>query len=427
MDIRTSKLDDLDWFFSLNKFGTELGLERIEKLLKYLNNPEKSYKIIHVGGTNGKGSTCTYLGSILKEAGYRTGIYTSPDLGRREERFSVDGEYITHTEFLELIQEIRPYAEQVNATVFEVETAIALKYFQLKEVDFAIVEVGLGGRLDATNVVLPVISVITNVFRDHTHILGNKIEDIAFEKAGIIKKGVPVVTGCIGKALSVIEKKSYDKGAKVIKREKYKRLSFDKDYQTFLVGDYILKTRLLGRYQGENLSVALAAINCLKDMGYSISDISIYNGVIKSDIKGRMEVIQDNIILDGAHNVKGIEYLVKSLKDLEYNRLILVLGILADKDIDGMLNRMKIDIDTAIITRSKNQRSENPENLSKKFKKFHNNTKLFVFKDIKDAIDMAKKIASREDIICITGSLYLVGEARTILMQEEVTKNAPCP
>jgi len=411
MDIR----EDLDWFLSLNKFGTKLGLERIERLLKCLGNPEKSYKIIHVGGTNGKGSTCTYIGSILKEAGYKTGIYTSPDLGRREERFSVDGEYIKRDEFLSLIREVRPYAEEINATIFEVETAIALSYFQFKRVDFAILEVGLGGRLDATNVVLPVVSVITNVSKDHTNILGDKIEDIAYEKAGIIKKGVPIVTGCTGKALSVVERVASEKGAQVVKRAKYKRISLNKDYQTFLIDNYILNTRLMGRYQGENLSVVIAVINCLRDLGYNISDKNILEGVFKSDIKGRMEFIEDNIILDGAHNVKGIEYLFKSLRDYRYDKLILVIGILGDKDIDGMIERMKADL--AIITRSKNPRSENPKDLSKKFKNIHKDTRLFVMEDLKNAIYMAKKIASKRDIICITGSLYLVGEAREILIQ----------
>ncbi|HIH78255.1 MAG TPA: hypothetical protein HA341_04965, partial [Halobacteria archaeon] len=207
-----------------------------------------------------------------------------------------------------------------------------------------------------------------------------------------------------------------------------KRLSLGKDYQTFLVCDHMLKTRLMGRYQGENLSVVIPVINCLRELGYTISDKNISDGVIKSDIKGRMELILDNnsnILLDGAHNVKGIDCLFKSLRDLKYNRLILVLGILADKDIDGMLNRMKTDIDVAIITRSKNPRSEIPEKLSKKFNKIHNDTKLFVMEDIKDAIYIAKKIASKEDIICITGSLYLVGEARKILMQDQMTKNTP--
>jgi len=420
MDIKT---DNLDWFFSLDKFGIKLGLIRIEKLLRCLNNPEKRYKIIHVGGTNGKGSTCTYIGSILKEAGYKTGIYTSPDLGRREERFSVDGEYIGRKEFLKLIGEVRPYAEKVDATLFEVETAIALKYFQLRRVDFAIVEVGLGGRLDATNVVLPVVSVITNVSKDHTNILGDTIEDIAYEKAGIIKPNVPVVTGCRWKELSIIEKIASEKGAQVVKRSIYKRLALGKDYQTFLVGNHILKTRLMGRCQGENLSVAIPVINCLRELGYSISDKDITEGIIKSDIKGRMEIIRDNIILDGAHNVNGIEYLFKSLKDSKYSRLILIIGILADKDIEGMIRRMRADI--AIITRSKNSRSETPENLSKKFKKIHKDTKLFLFEDIKDAIDLAEKIASKGDIICITGSLYLVGEAREILIQRLRTENTP--
>ncbi|VUT26396.1 MAG: bifunctional folylpolyglutamate synthase/ dihydrofolate synthase [Candidatus Methanolliviera sp. GoM_asphalt] len=401
-------MKDIDWLFSLRRFGINLGLERIKKLLERMEHPEKNYDIIHIGGTNGKGSVCTFIGSVLSESGYKTGVYTSPSL-KIEERFAIDGKNISREDLLGIIGEIRHHAEELGATFFEVATAIALKYFQLERVDFAVLEVGLGGRFDATNAVKPIVSVITNVFKDHTDILGNEISDIAFEKAGIIKEGVPVITGCAGDALEVIRDVAEERGSEVRLRKGFKRLYFGKEFQIFEIDGYRLKTGLLGEYQGENLSLALGVADYLKEMGYTIKEEARVRGVEEAKINGRLEFIED-ILLDGAHNQKGMEVLFKTLREFDYERLILILGILADKEIDEMISEIHADI--VITTRSKNPRSANPEKIAEKFKECK---EIFITRDIEEAIGLAKDIASKGDLICVTGSLYLVGEARGIL------------
>jgi len=400
---------DIDWLFSLRRFGINLGLERIKKLLERMEHPEKKYDLIHIGGTNGKGSVCTFIGSILSESGYKTGVYTSPSLNKIEERFVIDGKNISREDLLEIIGEIRHHAEELGATFFEVTTAIALRYFQLERVDFAVLEVGLGGRFDATNAVKPIVSVITNVFKDHTDILGDEISDIAFEKAGIIKEGVPVITGCAEDALGVIRDVSNERGSEVRLRKGFKRLYFGKEFQIFEIDGYKLKTGLLGEYQGENLSLALGVADYLKEMGYTIKEEAVARGVEEAKINGRLEFIED-ILLDGAHNRRGIEVLFKTLREFNYERLILILGILADKDINGMISEIRADV--VITTRSKNPRSADPEKIAEKFKGCE---KVFITRDIKEAMGLAKDIASKGDLICVTGSLYLVGEARVIL------------
>jgi len=400
---------DIDWLFSLRRFGINLGLERIKKLLERMEHPEKKYDLIHIGGTNGKGSVCTFIGSILSESGYKTGVYTSPSLNKIEERFVIDGKNISREDLLEIIGEIRHHAEELGATFFEVTTAIALRYFQLERVDFAVLEVGLGGRFDATNAVKPIVSVITNVFKDHTDILGDEISDIAFEKAGIIKEGVPVITGCAEDALGVIRDVSNERGSEVRLRKGFKRLYFGKEFQIFEIDGYKLKTGLLGEYQGENLSLALGVADYLKEMGYTIKEEAVARGVEEAKINGRLEFIED-ILLDGAHNRRGIEVLFKTLREFNYRRLILILGILANKDINGMISEIRADV--VITTRSKNPRSADPEKIAEKFKGCE---KVFITRDIKEAMGLAKDIASKGDLICVTGSLYLVGEARVIL------------
>ena len=402
-------MKDIDWLFSLRRFGINLGLERIKKLLERMEHPEKKYDLIHIGGTNGKGSVCTFIGSILSESGYKTGVYTSPSLNKIEERFVIDGKNISREDLLEIIGEIRHHAEELGATFFEVTTAIALRYFQLERVDFAVLEVGLGGRFDATNAVKPIVSVITNVFKDHTDILGDEISDIAFEKAGIIKEGVPVITGCAEDALGVIRDVSNERGSEVRLRKGFKRLYFGKEFQIFEIDGYKLKTGLLGEYQGENLSLALGVADYLKEMGYTIKEEAVARGVEEAKINGRLEFIED-ILLDGAHNRRGIEVLFKTLREFNYERLILILGILADKDINGMISEIRADV--VITTRSKNPRSADPEKIAEKFKGCE---KVFITRDIKEAMGLAKDIASKGDLICVTGSLYFVGEARVIL------------
>jgi dihydrofolate synthase/folylpolyglutamate synthase len=241
-------------------------------------------------------------------------------------------------------------------------------------------------------------------------ILGEELRDIAFEKAGIIKERVPVMTGCDGEALEVIKKIANERRAELRLRKGFKRLHFNDKFQSFLINEYELKTGLLGGYQGENLALALSVIEYLKELGYDIKKKDIVRGVEKAKMNGRLEFIGD-FLLDGAHNQKGMELLFKTLKELNYRRLILIVGILADKDIDGMISEIRADV--IITTRSKNPRSADPTQIAEKFKE--RSHKVFVTENIRDAIKLARDTASKGDMLCITGSLYLVGEARKIL------------
>ena len=410
-----------EWIFGFQRFDVKLGLERIKFLMEAVENPQENYKVIHVGGTNGKGSVCKFIASVLHKAGYRVGLYTSPHLRRYSERIVVDGKEISEREIEEEIDEIRDAVEELmrkgdEPTFFEITTAIALDYFSKKNVDFAVIEVGLGGKLDATNVVNPAISIITNVSLDHSNYLGNSIEEIAMEKAGIIK-GAPVITAANGKALDVIMRVAREKGAdvSVVGNDAWRRLSFDTDSQTFLIKgkfrDYELKTKMLGSFQGENLAISIYAIEDLQMHGVYMSDDDIINGILETRNPGRMELLRKDpiILLDGAHNPSGMEALVKSLKDFDYERLILIIGILADKDIKGILSKIIPKADVVISTQPRNRRACSAYKLAKFIENF--GKRAIVEPRVKESVKKALDIAGEKDLICVTGSLYTVGEA----------------
>lgn len=421
--------ESMDWLNGFQQFGMKLGLERISRICRELGDPQKNYKVIHVGGTNGKGSVCRFLESILLSSGYRVGVYTSPHVQRFSERIAVDGNEISSDEVVSLIKRVKPVVEKIskngdNPTYFEIVTAMAFQYFSDKNIDFAIVEVGLGGRYDATNIVEPLVTVITNVSLEHRHVLGRKIEDIALEKVGIIKDNVPVVTGANGKALEIIEKTAKLRNAPLneVGRNDWERFYSDLDGQEFHVKgflkDYDIKTSLLGEHQGENIGLTLAVVEILQINGVFISDESIIDGISKTFHIGRMEIISRGpiILLDGAHNPKGMEKLVGSLKnDFDFENLILVLGILADKDIKSMLSVIVPLAEVVVITRSQNSRACNPLKLKQMIDNLDYKNEVVIEGKIPNAIEYARSIAKKNDVICITGSLYTVGEAREYL------------
>ena len=416
----------ISWLNSFQKFGIKLGLERIKYICKKLGNPQDKYQIIHVGGSNGKGSVCQFLSSILCLNGYRVGVYTSPHLQRFSERFVVNGQEISEKEIASLVEKIKPIVKEMkdNPTFFEVTTAMAFQYFSDKNAEYAIIEVGLGGRFDATNIVNPLVSVITNVSLEHQDRLGKKIEEIAFEKAGIIKKKVAVVTAASGKALELIKKKLIENNNSAIFVDEnfYEKVSGGIDWQQYLIHgvlkDYNLRFQMLGTFQGENLAIAIATVEALQRNGVFITYESIVKGAECTKYIGRMEILdfEPILLLDGAHNIAGISALKKSIeKDFVFRKLILVIGILSDKNIDEMLEIITPIADLIIVTKSGNERACNPVVLKDKVIKTGFKKEIVVKEKLKDAIVYSKSVAKKDDLIIITGSLFTVGDARDIL------------
>jgi dihydrofolate synthase/folylpolyglutamate synthase len=297
-------------------------------------------------------------------------------------------------------------------------------FFSDSSVDYAVIEVGLGGRFDATNVVIPVISVITNISLEHTAHLGEDVKSIAFEKAGIIKDNVPVVTAVKNDAKIVVEKTAEEKNAQVIciDENSWERLSYTIHDQKFFIhgilNDYTVKTSMLGKYQGENITLAVTTAELLQIKGTYLTDNDIIDGISTAFNPGRMEIIAENptILLDGAHNPAGMKMLEKTLReDFEYKRLVLVIGILKDKDIKKMLSVIIPVSDAVIITKSKNARACKTTDLKDRIKEIGYTKDLLVERSLPKAIDHAKAMAGKKDIICISGSLFTVGEARGYL------------
>ncbi len=427
----------LKWLYGFQKFGIKLGLERINCIVEELGHPQKNYKIVHVGGTNGKGSVCRVIGSILEKAGYKVGIYVSPHLQRFSERIIINNKEISEDEIVLLVEKIKPIIDDMLSkdnvpTFFEIVTAMAFQYFSDKEIDFAIVEVGLGGRFDATNVVEPMVSVITNVSMEHEEILGKEISDIAFEKAGIIKKNVPVVTSAKDEAYKIIENVAEEKNSQLcsINDENWTRIINDDISQEFFISgfleDYSIQTSMMGKFQGENIALAISAIEFLQCNGIYISDANIYDGVKVAVNPGRMEILKFKpiVLLDGAHNSAGMLKLRESLKnDFNYDKLIVVIGILSDKNISSLISIILPIADNVIVTKPQSDRAFNPVELKEMieeevYRNMAYTNKVVIKEKISEAIDYAELIAEKNSLICITGSLYTVGEAREFIINK---------
>ena len=435
----TMDSDAFEWLSSFNKYGWMFGLERIMYLMNLLGNPQRDFKVIHVAGTNGKGSVCKYISSILQKAHYTVGLYLSPHIERFSERIVINGEEISEEDLVSLIGQVRPVVEEMqkngySPTFFEIVTALAFLHFKNKKVEYAVVEVGLGGRYDATNIVIPLVSVITNISLEHTNILGNDLASIAFEKAGVIKENVPVVTAATWHARETIEAVAIERNAPIIfiDRPMWKRVSMDGRSQEFFIQgafkDYMVKTSMLGLHQGENIAVAIAAVERLQMNGVYIADGDITEGIAAATHPGRMEIVSEKplILLDGAHNPDGMIMLAKALKeDFTYGQLLLILGVLKDKDINMMISSIVPLADLVIVTQSKNPRAYDPLLLKEKIEKLDAAKKVCVEATVPQAIDHARQIAKKKDLICISGSLFTVGEARQYLLSSETVTEAP--
>jgi dihydrofolate synthase/folylpolyglutamate synthase len=417
------------WLYGFESQRIKLGLERISRLMEGLGNPQEAFVVLHVGGTNGKGSVCHFLSSILTKGGYRVGTYLSPHIQHLEERFMIDGKCISSDELNRVIERVKPVVDDMmqqgmTPTFFEVCTALAFVYFKEQHVEYAVVEVGLGGRFDATNIVSPLVSIITNVTRDHHAILGDSVEKIAQEKAGIIKPGIPMITAATDSSLKVIKEIAYHQKAPVydLSRDQWKRIEGDGFKQMFFfqgrLQDYYVQTSMIGRHQGENIALALSAVEELQMQGLYLTEQSILEGIQEMKNPGRMEIVGRNplVILDGAHNIAGMQQLVETLlEDFTYKRLIFILGILSDKDIQQMLLLLLPWADVILSTKSESPRAYDSVKLDEMISDLNYQRIHMVTDTVEEAVHKAREIAGPKDLICVTGSLFTVGEARTAL------------
>jgi dihydrofolate synthase/folylpolyglutamate synthase len=417
----------LHYIDSLDKFGIRLGLERIRDCLSSLGNPQNRYPTVHVAGTNGKGSTCALTAEVLRVSGKRVGLYTSPPLERFGERIRIDGEELAEADLPALLESVLAASAGESGleamTQFEVITAIAFEAFARKKVDVAVIEVGLGGRLDSTNVIVPAACAITNVALEHAAQLGPTPAAIAREKAGIIKPGVPVATAAEGEALEEILRAAAENKApvKVFGRDFTARRTTDGTYvyegsRWRLTG---LGLGLSGSYQTGNLAVALALLESLAEAGWDLPEEAVRRGVAQARWAGRLELsgTGPRALLDGAHNPHAALALADALRTgFPRKRLHLILGILGDKDAASIVGHLAPLADRIFLTRSSSRRALTPEELGRAAGEAGLDAR--VLPDLETAWSAALDGADREDIILITGSLTLVGEARSLLRRK---------
>lgn len=429
--------DTIDFLYGIRLFGQKLGLETMQYLLHLMGDPQNSLRFIHIAGTNGKGSVAAMLHAALSTAGYRTGLYTSPHLVSFCERFQIDGQPIAESDVIRLVEEIKPLLEQVGAhpefhapTFFEAITAIALQYFREQKVDVVVWETGLGGRLDATNIVTPLVSVLTNIAFDHTQYLGETLSQIAMEKCGIIKQGVPVVTACAApEALAVIRKTAAARASHltIIGQEvRAVRLSENEQYQRVkLTGtrdEYgPLMIPLLGEHQTVNCATAVAA---LEATGLSLTPRQVQEGLAQTTWPGRFQIVRHNptVVLDGAHNAAAAEKLAATLREHFANQeLTLVLGVLRDKNYDQMCQILAPLATRVLCVPVNSERTCDPDQLARWCKAANATAQVSVRRNVAEAYTEATK--RKEGGIVITGSLFLVGEALDRLGFSHVPKS----
>jgi len=403
------------------------SLRHVEELLNRMGNPQLAARTIHIAGTKGKGSVAAMIAQVLSDSGYITGLYISPHFHTLRERISIDGSLISEADFATTMDEVKPFVESLKEdanfsqlTYFEALTALAFAYFQKKQVDFQVLEVGLGGRLDATNVAIPLVCIITPISLDHTQILGNSLEEIAREKAGIIKPGCwVVISPQPEEAAAVIANICHEKGAKVVQVGKdviWHKISGDFDQQSLVIkgrtSKYQVSIPLLGDFQLENAAATVAALEILSSEGFSISTDHIAQGFARVKWPGRFQILQQHptVLVDGAHNVSSMRGLVSNIKGyFSYKRIFLVFGTSCDKDIPGIVNELVYLFPQVIITRTAHSRAAPLSTLAAEFTERGINIE--TSETVTEAISRALSLADRTDIICVTGSLFVVAEA----------------
>jgi len=402
-------------------------LRRVEELLARLGSPHLEAKSVHIAGTKGKGSTAAMVASALTTSGYTTGLYTSPHLNTLRERFRVDGEFITEGELVSVVERLKPEVEAVNQratygelTTFELLTALAFAHFKLKGVDFQVLEVGLGGKYDATNIIKPEVCIITSISFDHTEVLGNTLTEIATEKAGIIKPDcVVVLSSQPDEVVAVIKKVCHSQGVELVRVGKdvtWQSLGFDNKRQSLEVkgrlGGYKLSIPLLGQYQLGNAATAVAALEVLAARGFDISRDGIIDGLARVSWAGRFQILSQHplMIVDGAHNPDSARKLRESLAQyFDFDRAILVTGVSFDKDIDGIVSELVPLFDKVIVTRSRHPRVMALDQLTAAFGR--QGVEAQAAESIPEALSLARSIAGARDLICVAGSLFVVAEA----------------
>jgi dihydrofolate synthase/folylpolyglutamate synthase len=456
-----------DYLRNLERFGVKLGLDNIRTLLAALDDPQRAFPSVHVAGTNGKGSVCAMIATALSRNGLRVGLYTSPHLVRVEERIRVDGALIAPKDFRRVIAEIRECAERLRddgrleapPTFFEVLTAAALLHFREREVDVGILEVGMGGRFDATNVVTPLVSVITNIALDHQEYLGKTIAAIAFEKAGIIKTGVPVVIGVEkGKALNVIRARAVEENAPLVKAfgagarlENRRWAHKDRFAYRISIPENVLAARssisehweggpvsggtaevpvsagrsrseffrftpgLRGVHQGKNAAVALATLSVLSRIWRPLDRRSFVEGIERARWEGRLELVarKPRLYLDGAHNEAGAAALKRFIRRDLRPRPVLVFEMMKDKAIGRAVRLLFPEAKKVILTTIPFPRAAKPEEILAAAGPFRK--KIVIEPSLRRALAAARRDAGQRGVVLVAGSLYLVGEAKKIL------------
>ncbi len=414
----------LDFLFSLHNYGVKLGLDNITAFLERIGNPQKKIKTFHITGSNGKGSTSSFLASILTQNGYKTGLYTSPHFVKFNERIRIDGMEIDDAHVLSFIKEHRAYIEETKLTFFEVTTALAFKYFAARKVDYAVIEVGLGGRLDATNVINPEAVVITTISLEHTNVLGNTLTEIAAEKAGIIKPGVKVFTGLLNKeSADVIAKRAAELKCKLYPLDEYIIMRNRKAelYTDDLFMDEV-SSPLNGYYQKINASLAALTVN--KTLGITDSDLfnsAFKNVIINTGFQGRFEIISEKpgLVLDSAHNPESLVNFIKEFKFYrkKFTRVKVLFSVLKDKNYAAMIEHLKGEFDEYLITEIKdNERAASLDELGNVFDTYGISHK--VTDDPGKTVSEHLASGELKSCLVVMGSMYLIGEVKKHLAEQ---------
>ena len=409
-------------FQRVGKAAYKADLGNTLALDEHFNHPHRKFKSIHIAGTNGKGSTSHMTAAILQKAGYKVGLYTSPHLRDFRERIRINGEMIPKDEVTEFVNLNKDFFDKLKPSFFEMTVALAFNYFAKENIDIAVVEVGLGGRLDSTNIINPMISIITNIGLDHTDLLGDTLEKIAVEKAGIIKPNVPVIIGSTQpETTNVFKNKAKENNAsitfadQVVTVKNYIPISdnlqrFEMEYKG---NNLNIETDLLGHYQRFNIPPVLVCVDLLKEMGMNIPDSSIYEGLktVKSTtgLMGRWQILGKNptIVCDTGHNTDGIKLVTEQIQKATFKNLHMVIGMVADKNIDGILALLPKNA-TYYFTQAKIPRALNSLKLKEKAETFDLKGK--AYSSVSDAFAAAKKAASNSDLIFVGGSTFIVAE-----------------